>query len=97
MANRRDHALIVFSAILVVSLSVLAWAMDSPPAELPKPQTATTPVAPVLPAEVVAAMQEGRWGEAVAALERMAGDPKIKEVDRGYLALVRGIAERQAG
>ncbi|HEV3168498.1 MAG TPA: hypothetical protein VGZ22_31115, partial [Isosphaeraceae bacterium] len=87
----RTPAWLVLSVVLGTGLAA------SGNADLPSARQTMTPVAPVLPTEVVAAMQEGRWGEAVAALERMAGDPKIKEVDRGYLALVRGIAERQAG
>jgi len=48
---------------------------------------------PVLPAEVVAALQERRFADAEARLEKLADAAKSAD-DASYYALVRGIAQR---
>lgn len=60
------------------------------------PRTAVEPAAPVLPAEVVAAMQDGRYAEAGTALSALAEKARSDE-DRAYYALIRGVAERLGG
>ena len=82
-------------AILVVGLASLA----SPAAE-PRPSAAgrsIASVAPELPAQVVEEMQEGKYAEAIRALE-MGGRPaNRKPADLAYFALVKGIALRLSG
>jgi TolA-binding protein len=67
------------------------------PADVPVARGAVEPIAPVLPAEVVAALQEGRFDDAIAALDKLAADPKAKPEVKSYAALVAGIAGRLAG
>ena len=54
------------------------------------------PTAPGLPGPVVAALQGGKYDEAIAGLDRLIGEAKELPV-KSYLALVRGTAERLAG
>jgi len=58
---------------------------------------AIEPAAPVLPAEVVGALQEGRFAAAIEGLDRFAADPKVKGEGRAYAALVGGVARRLSG
>ena len=55
------------------------------------------PIAPTLPADLVAALQEGRFATAIEALDARAAAPDIKPEDRAYLGLIGGIARRLAG
>ena len=88
-------ALIPASLILAVSMAVQAWSAD------PSPKTparmAVEPVAPDLPAAIVAAMQDGKFDEADKALAALANDPKIVAADRPYLDSIRGAALRLSG
>jgi alpha-2-macroglobulin len=54
---------------------------------------AVAPAAPVVPAEVVAAMQQERYTEAEAALDRLTAKAKSAD-ETAYYALIRGIAQR---
>ncbi len=83
--------------ILAVLAGVSALAADSPaPGPRPiDPRAAIDPAAPVLPAEVVAAMQEGRFGPAQEALVRLASET-TKASEKAYYGLIRGIAQRLA-
>ncbi|HEX8199370.1 MAG TPA: hypothetical protein VF590_02705, partial [Isosphaeraceae bacterium] len=57
--------------VLVGSVaSICPGAEETPPALLPAARQAVAPAAPVLPEEVVAAMQQGRYPGAIAALDR---------------------------
>ena len=56
---------------------------------------AVAPPAPALPADVVAAMQEGRFAQAEAELARLAA--AAKGDDGAYYALIRGVADRLGG
>ena len=56
-------------------------------------KAAVAPAATVLPAEVVAAMQEGKYAEADALLARLEAKPE-KAADRAYYAWIRAIAQR---
>ena len=67
---------------------------DGPPDEVPPAVRAVEPAAPDLPAEVVAALQEKRFGEAAKALADLGG---FDEADRPFVALVRGSAQRRDG
>jgi uncharacterized protein YfaS (alpha-2-macroglobulin family)/TolA-binding protein len=60
----------------------------------PSAARAFEPVAPVLPATLVAALQEGRHADAIAALDALAKAPEAKSDDRAYYALIGGIARR---
>jgi TolA-binding protein len=78
--------------LIGTSVAVLAGA-DGPAANSKR---AIGPVAPVLPAQVVAAMQEGKYAEAIAGLDRLTAEAK-EPSDRAYHALIRGTAHRLAG
>src|SRR5947207_892569 len=67
------------------------------PGEVPAAHRAVGPAAPVLTAEVVAAMQEGRYAEAIVGLEKWTAETKAKADERAYAALIGGIARRLAG
>jgi len=82
----------VLLGFVVTEARADAQAVDLPPAK-----EAVAPAAPVLPGEVVAAMQEGHYGEAVSALVRLKADAKTKEAEKPYYALIQGIAERLDG
>ncbi len=79
---------------LLVGCSVAALAAADGPATTSK--RAIDPVAPVVPGAVVAAMQGGKYDEAIAGIDRLIGGSKAA-ADRAYLALIRGTAERLAG
>jgi uncharacterized protein YfaS (alpha-2-macroglobulin family)/TolA-binding protein len=84
--------------VLVGLAALAARGVERPPAgPLPSPKGAVDPVAPELPAEVVAAMQDRHEGEAIAALETLARSLDAKPDDRSYVRLVQAIAQRLAG
>jgi TolA-binding protein len=84
---------------LVVGLlaAVARGAEDAPGRGVPSAKDAVAPAAPALPADVIAALQEKRFAEAIVALETLAADPRAGDTERAYYALVRGIAGRLAG
>lgn len=94
MTYRKGWGYVLCGGVLIGWLALAAGAAG---AEVPTGQRAVAPAAPVLPAEIVAALQETRYDAAVEALAKIASDPKTKDEDRAYLALVKGIAERLAG
>ena len=84
--------------VLAVLVGLPALAAE-PPAPGPRaidPRAAIEPAAPVLPAEVVAAMQEGRFGPAQEALAKLSAQA-TKASEKAYYGLIRGIAQRLAG
>jgi TolA-binding protein len=86
-------------AWVVVGARGSAGAEPDPTPSTPKAvaaRRAAEPAAPVLPAEVVAAMQEGRFAEAEEALGRLSEAEK-QPTGRAYLALVKGVAQRLGG
>jgi TolA-binding protein len=88
----------LLGAGLVGLLAVVGLARPEPKAvDVPAARRAVEPAAPSLPAEVVAAMQEGRFDEAIKSLERQAADPKSKADERAYVAWIGGVARRIAG
>jgi uncharacterized protein YfaS (alpha-2-macroglobulin family)/tetratricopeptide (TPR) repeat protein len=89
---RHGLALAVVFGLVVKDVS----AADSPGPRPIEPRSAIEPAAPVLPAEVVAAMQEGKFGPAQEALDRLAAQA-TKPGEKAYFALIRGIAQRLAG
>src|SRR5438067_797804 len=60
-------------------------------------KAAVRPVAPVVPDEVLAAMQSGRYAEAVAGLDRLATDAKLSADDRAFVSLLKATALRRSG
>jgi alpha-2-macroglobulin len=95
---RRAFALVGRAGVLagLLALDVLADETDARPPRPIAAREAVAPVAPALPAEVVAAMQEGRYDEASAALEKLAAKGKTAD-ETAYFSLIRGIGERLAG
>jgi tetratricopeptide (TPR) repeat protein len=59
-------------------------------------KSAVEPAAPVVPPEVVAAMQEGRYDAAIQQLGDLEGKAKTAD-DRAYFAYLEAIADRLAG
>ena len=85
-------------ATLVLGLATLS-ALAAPAAE-PRPseaKRAVEPIAPALPAKVGDLMQEGRFDAAAGALEAALKGPEPAAKDRGYFAVVEGVALRLAG
>ena len=69
---------------------------DTNPTRAIDAKSAIVPAAPILPADVVAAMQERRFTDAAAALQKLAAASKIAS-DIAYFALIQGIALRLDG
>ena len=81
--------------------AVLAGAIAGAPPEAGLPgivvaRKAIDPAAPVIPPDLVAAMQEGRYQDARAALIALSENSKVAN-DRSYFGYLRGIAERLSG
>jgi uncharacterized protein YfaS (alpha-2-macroglobulin family)/TolA-binding protein len=92
---RVGQGAVLVGVLLVGSLGVGLWGADTPPrADLPKARRVVEPVAPVLPAEVVAALQESRYAEADRLLERLAAANDTPAARRAYFALIRAVAQR---
>ena len=97
-----------FLLIQATVSSALAQDSSSPKAEPSKEKaeargvraieakSAIVPAAPLLPAEIVAALQERRFADAAAALEKLSAGSKVPS-DITYFALIRGIANRLDG
>ncbi|MDR3619858.1 MAG: tetratricopeptide repeat protein [Paludisphaera borealis] len=83
--------------VLVGGGSEAARADDPKPAGKPAaPRGDLAPPAPLVPGEVVAAMQEGKYDEAIAALRDLRAKAKSDD-ERAYLSFLSAIAERSAG
>ncbi len=70
-----------------------------PPAASGEPiraKDAAMPAAPIVPGDIVSAMQEGKYDAAGAALTALAEKAKVAD-DRAYFTYLRAIAERLAG
>ena len=96
--NRKIGAGVVWLILLGVPGSRPLAAGEGParsPA-LPTAKGAIDPAAPVLPAEVVAAMLEARYDDAGRALMATA-EKAASADDRAYLTYLRAVAERLAG
>src|SRR5271155_5485801 len=85
----------LFVAILL-ALSAAAAEPPAPGTRAIDPRAAIEPAAPVLPAEIVAAMQEARYGPAQEALTKLSAQA-TKASEKAYYGLIRGIAQRLAG
>jgi uncharacterized protein YfaS (alpha-2-macroglobulin family)/tetratricopeptide (TPR) repeat protein len=82
-------------ALLVTSAS--GTVEPAAPGELPTAAQAIAPAAPALPADIVTALQEKRYADAVAALDRLDANAKATADEKSYHALIRGIAHHLAG
>ncbi len=80
-------------AAAIAAIGLLAGpGADAPPAA----RRAIAPIAPVLPGPVVGSMQEGKYADARAGLDKLIAGATTP-ADRSYFRLVRGIAERLDG
>ena len=82
------------STILRLGAAEVEPVIDLPAAVLAK--RAIHPAAPAVPAELIAAMQDGRYEDARRALIALALDAKSED-DRAYFGYLRGVSERLAG
>ncbi|WP_074310399.1 MG2 domain-containing protein [Singulisphaera sp. GP187] len=103
MTPRNGQGLVWLGRVLVALFVLEAGvrAADPPGAKTTttrpiNPRAAVEPAAPVLPAELVAAMQEGRFADAGTTLTALAEKATTDE-ERAYYALIRGVAERLGG
>ena len=103
LANRLGFATAV-ALLMVIGVRGPATADEPTAGSTKEPATPRTiaarnaiaPAAPVLPAEVVALLQEGRFAEAEAALAKR--EPTIADLaGKSYNALILGIAQRLGG
>ena len=85
--------------LAVVGLGAVSGlrAVEKPGAEMPGARKAVGPAAPVLPAEVVGALQEGRFGDAITGLDRFAADPKTTPEAKAFAVVVGATARRLDG
>jgi TolA-binding protein len=85
-------------AVAQVGLASCPVAAAPPsPATAPIPgRGAMNPVAPIVPGEVVAHLQEGKFDAARTALIELRGKAKDR-TERAYLGLLQGIAEQRSG
>ena len=83
-----------FLAIVLAIGASLARA-DTPPDGLPTASHAVAGATPAIPPELVSAMQEARYAEALSALDALEKNTTDPDT-RAYLSLVRGIALRLA-
>ncbi len=92
---------IVLALAACAPLMAPSWARPATADDPPKPEAAARraiePAAPTLPGMLVAALQEGRYDEAIAALDKLAAEPKATAVEKSYYGLIRGVAHRLAG
>src|SRR5262245_27811100 len=94
MLLRHGLALAVFASL---SIRIASAAETTAPGPRPiDPRAAIEPAAPVLPADVVAAMQDGRFGPAQEALARLAAQA-ASPGERSYYTLIQGISQRLGG
>ena len=93
MTGPKGQGRVLFGFALVGLAAMATLALEEA-ARVPAARRAVEPVAPPLPAEAVAALQEGRYKDALEALEKRAAEPRATADDKAYLALVRGVALR---
>ncbi len=71
--------------------------LNSETSRIPEAGRVVESIAPDLPAELLFALQDGRFEEAIAGLERWNEGDELSDSDRAYGALLIGIAQRIAG
>ena len=97
MTGPKVQGRIVFGIAALALAAAVAWGAGELARKTPAGHRAIEPVALPLPGEVVGALQEGRYKDALASLAKAAEGPKVNPDDKAYLALVRGIALRLDG
>ncbi len=93
---RRAVKFLLACACLAIGVSARTTNGAEPVSRTIAAKGAVDPAAPVLPAEVVAAMQEGRFDDAEGLLKTLSGEEK-NPATKAYLTLIQGIAERLGG
>jgi uncharacterized protein YfaS (alpha-2-macroglobulin family)/tetratricopeptide (TPR) repeat protein len=91
--DRRSIPFLMFAA--TIGLGPIARSAE--PGATAGPRQAVEPATPQLPAEIVAAMQEGRYADADKALSALANRPETSAEMKGYVAVIRGVALRLSG
>ena len=99
--RKRMHILVGVGWIVFFGLALLRSGAFEPDAgkglaDVASPRRAIELSAPAVPAELVAAMQEGRYEDARRGLAALSESAKAPD-DRAYYAYLRGIAERLSG
>ncbi|MEO6811922.1 MAG: tetratricopeptide repeat protein, partial [Isosphaeraceae bacterium] len=97
MTQRIAGKRLLFGAALLGLGTLAGYAAVEPSVKVPSAHRAVEPVAPALPSKIVAAIQEGKFDDAVAALKTIAADPKTKTEDAPYLQLTIGVTQRISG
>ncbi|MDB5352249.1 MAG: large extracellular alpha-helical protein [Planctomycetota bacterium] len=88
----------VFALSLTLSLLLGGRACPAAdPAPNSEAKAAVRPLAPAIPPDVAAALQENRVAEAITGLNRMAEDKTLSGDDRDFLTLLSAAALRRAG
>ncbi len=89
---------LVVLALVVASCLAMGVRAAEPDAAKPKSaaRRAVEPAAPILPATVVANLQEGKFAAAEAELKTLANAAKTDD-EKSYLALILGTAQRLGG
>ena len=78
-------------AVALATLAMIAGAQAQESAKpAPPPKGALVPIAPTLPAPVVAAMQDGKYAEAISAFDRLIANRQGNSGEKAYLSLPSG-------
>src|SRR5690606_23740780 len=102
MRNWNGRARVVVPLALVLSGAIAVFARqggeaegpEDAPTRVPEASRVVEPIAPDLPAGIVAALQEGRYDEAAEALDAWGSAGDADADRRAFAALIRGIALR---
>ncbi len=79
-------------------IGVASWAVPEPSRSGgPGAARVFEPAAPILPAEIIAALQDHRYPEAIKGLDALSAQPNVKPGERAYYGLIGGIARRLNG
>jgi len=98
----RSVSWLLLGIVAVSTCGLAVWAREgasNPVPETPTPEAkrAVEPIAPVLPGEIVSALQAGEVDRALEQLDAWLERDDATEEDRAYAALIRGMAYRRAG
>ena len=89
---RNRWAMVTLAALGMVT----GLGADTPSKVAPTSKRAVSPITPNVPGPVVAAIQEGKYDEAAAALDKMIAEARTP-VEKSYYRFLRGVAERLVG
>ena len=102
MQSRRGTGFVRLAAVLAIAVFMNAGTManaaaqDHPPASATAAKNAVAPAAPVLPSDLIDAMQEGRFDDAGRLLSALATKTQSTD-EKAYFSYLAGIAQRLAG